>query len=117
MVHSISKYTNGQGTRIGGIIVEREGLLDFFKTNVKRYAYFNNPDESYHGLVYTDVPLPVSCLRVRLSLLRDLGASQSPYNSWLLLQTLETLDLRVNKHSDNALEVALFLENHSLVTM
>ena len=115
VVHSTSKYTNGQGTTIGGIIVERDGLAEFFKANENRYSHFTTPDESYHGLVYTDVPLPNFCLRVRLSLLRDIGATQSPHNSWLLIQTLETLGLRVDRHSDNALEIAKFLESHPKV--
>jgi len=114
VVHSTSKYTNGQGTAIGGIIVERDGLNEFFKDS-KRYYHFNTPDESYHGLVYTDVPLPNFCLRIRLGLLRDIGASQSPFNSWLLIQGVETLSLRVEKHSDTALEVAKFLESHDKV--
>jgi len=115
VVHSTSKYTNGQGTTIGGIVVERDGLAEFFKANENRYSHFTTPDESYHGLVYTDVPLPNFCLRIRLALLRDIGAAQSPHNSWLLIQTLETLGLRVDKHSDNALEVAKFLESHPKV--
>ncbi len=115
VVHSTSKYTNGQGTAIGGIVVEREGLAEFFKENSKRYYHFTTPDESYHGLVYTEVPLPNFCLRIRLALLRDIGATQSPHNSWLLIQTLETLGLRVDKHSDNALEVAKFLQSHPKV--
>ncbi len=115
VVHSTSKYTNGQGTAIGGIIVERDGLAQFFTENANRYSHFTTPDESYHGLVYTQVPLPNFCLRIRLSLLRDIGATQSPHNSWLLIQTLETLGLRVDKHSDNALVVAKFLESHPKV--
>jgi len=114
VVHSTSKYTNGQGTAIGGVIVERDGLNEFFKTS-SRYSHFNTPDESYHGLVYTDVPLPNFCLRIRLSLLRDIGASQAPFNSWLLIQGLETLGLRVEKHSVNALQIAKFLESHPKV--
>ncbi|KAB7884207.1 O-acetylhomoserine aminocarboxypropyltransferase/cysteine synthase family protein [Poseidonibacter ostreae] len=115
VVHSTSKYTNGQGTVIGGIIVERDGLSEFFKANENRYSDFTTPDASYHGLVYTDVPLPNFCLRARLSLARDIGAVQTPLNSWLLIQTLETLALRVDKHSDNALEIAEFLEAHPKV--
>lgn len=115
VVHSTSKYTNGQGTTIGGIIIERDGLADFFKANASKYTEFTEPDASYHGLVYTDVPLPNFCLRVRLALLRDIGAAQSPHNSWLLLQTIETLALRVDRHSDNALEVAKFLESNPKV--
>jgi len=112
VIHSTSKYTNGQGSAIGGIIVERDGLADFFKQNSQRYPHFNEPDESYNGLIYTQVPLPNFTLRARVSLLRDYGATQSPYNSWLLLQTLETLDIRMEKHSKSALEVAKFLESH-----
>lgn len=115
VVHSTSKYTNGQGTTIGGIIVERDGLAQFFTENANRYSHFTTPDESYHGLVYTQVPLPNFCLRIRLALLRDIGATQSPHNSWLLIQTLETLGLRVDKHSENALVVAKFLESHPKV--
>lgn len=115
VIHSTSKYTSGQGTALGGIIIERDGLAEFFKANPKRYYHFVTPDESYHGLVYSDVPLPNFCLRVRLSLLRDIGATPSPLNSWLLLQSLESLSLRIDKHSSNALEVAKFLESHPKV--
>lgn len=115
VVHSTSKYTNGQGTAIGGIIVERDGLAEFFKENSKRYYHFVEPDVSYHGLVYVDVPLPNFCLRIRLNLLRDIGATAAPMISWMLLQTVETLSLRMDKHSSNALEVAKFLESHPKV--
>lgn len=115
VTHSTSKFINGQGTTIGGAVIERDGLAEFFKQNDKRYSHFTTPDESYHGLVYTDIPLPVFSLRIRLGLLRDIGATQSPHNSWLLIQTLETLNLRVEKHSDNSLEIAEFLESHPKV--
>lgn len=114
VVHSASKYTTGQGLAIGGIMVERNGLVDFIKGNV-RYPQFNEADESYHGLVYVDVPLPLFCLRARLSLLRDLGAVVSPFNSWLFIQGIETLSLRMREHSRNAQTVAEFLESHPLV--
>ncbi|MBD3808768.1 MAG: O-acetylhomoserine aminocarboxypropyltransferase/cysteine synthase, partial [Epsilonproteobacteria bacterium] len=114
VVHSISKYTNGQGSAIGGIIVERDGLNEFFKIS-QRYSHFNTPDESYHGLIYTDVPLPNFTLRVRLALLRDIGASLPAFSSWLFIQGLETLSIRMDKHSSNALEVAKFLEAHPKV--
>ena len=113
-VHSASKYTTGQGLAIGGIIVERPNLVDKIKGN-GRYYHFNEPDESYHGLVYSDVPLPIFTLRVRLALLRDLGAAPSPFNSWLYIQGLETLPLRMKQHSNSALEVAQFLESHPKV--
>ncbi len=113
-VHSASKYTTGQGLAIGGIMVERKGLVDKLRGNA-RYPQFNEPDASYHGLVYVDVPLPPYSLRARLSLLRDLGAVVSPFNSWLFIQGLETLPLRMREHSHNTLIVAEFLEAHPLV--
>ena len=114
IVHSASKYTTGQGLAIGGILVERKGLLDKLKGN-PRYTHFNEPDHSYHGLVYVDVPLPPFTLRARLSLLRDLGAVVSPFNSWLFIQGIETFALRMREHSKNALELAEFLESHPKV--
>ena len=114
VVHSASKYTTGQGLAIGGIIVERENLRDKIIDN-PRYSHFNEPDESYHGLIYTNMPLPPFTLRVRLALLRDLGATPSPFNSWLYIQGLETLPLRMRQHSDSALKIAKFLEQHPKV--
>ena len=116
VVHSTSKYTNGQGTAIGGVIVEREGMAEFFKQNAQRYPDFTQPDPSYHGLVYSDVPLPNFTLRVRLALLRDIGAAQAPFNSWLLINGIETLSLRVAQHSKNALDVARYLETNPKVS-
>ncbi|MEA3370252.1 MAG: O-acetylhomoserine aminocarboxypropyltransferase/cysteine synthase family protein [Campylobacterota bacterium] len=113
-VHSASKYTTGQGLAIGGILVERKALLEKLKGN-PRYPHFNEPDESYHGLVYVDVPLPPFTLRTRLSLLRDIGAVSSPFNSWLFIQGMETLSLRMREHSANALALATFLESHPKV--
>ena len=113
-VHSASKYTTGQGLAIGGILVERKNLLEKLKDN-PRYAHFNEPDPSYHGLVYVDTNLPPFTLRARLSLLRDLGAVSSPFNSWLFIQGLEHLTLRMREHSKNALELAQFLESHPKV--
>ncbi len=114
VVHSTSKYTTGQGLAIGGIVIERENLVEKIKGNA-RYTHFNEPDESYHGLVYSDLPLPLFTLRVRLALLRDLGAAPSPFNSWLHIQGLETLTLRMRQHSNSALAIAEFLENHPKV--
>ncbi len=113
-VHSTSKYTTGQGLALGGIIVERENLVEKIKGNA-RYDHFNTPDMSYHGLVYSDVPLPLFTLRVRLALLRDLGGAPSPFNSWLHIQGLETLPLRMKQHSSSALAIAEFLEAHPKV--
>ncbi len=114
VVHSASKYTTGQGLALGGIMVERKGLNQKLKEN-PRYPHFNTPDESYHGLVYTQTDFPAFSLRARLSLLRDLGATLSPFNAWLFIQGLETLPLRMPKHSQNALDIAKFLENHPKV--
>jgi O-acetylhomoserine (thiol)-lyase len=114
VVHSTSKYTTGQGLALGGIIVERENLVEKIKGN-SRYAHFNEPDESYHGLVYSEIPLPLFSLRVRLALLRDLGGAPSPFNSWLHIQGLEHLPLRMKQHSASALEIAKFLESHPKV--
>ncbi len=114
VVHSASKYTTGQGLAIGGIIVEREGLVEKIKGN-DRYYHFNTPDESYHGLVYSDLPLPLFTLRVRLALLRDLGAAPSPFNSWLYIQGIETFPLRMRQHSESALAIAKYLESHPKV--
>jgi O-acetylhomoserine (thiol)-lyase len=113
-VHSASKYTTGQGLAIGGIMVERKGLVEKLKDN-PRYAHFNEPDESYHGLVYTEVGLPPFTLRARLSLLRDLGGALSPFNAWLFIQGIETFSLRMREHSRNALALAEFLESHPKV--
>jgi len=115
VVHSTSKYTSGNGTALGGVIIERENLAEFFIKNSERYSHFSTPDASYHGLVYTQVPLPIFCLRTRLSLARDIGAVPAPFNSWLLIQSLETLSLRVEKHSQNALKIAEFLQSHPKV--
>ncbi len=114
VVHSASKYTTGQGLALGGIVVERENLVELIKDN-PRYEHFNKPDESYHGLVYSNLPLPLFSLRMRLSLLRDLGATPSPFNSWLYIQGLETLPLRMRQHASSALKIAEFLESHPKV--
>ena len=114
-VHSTSKYTTGQGIALGGILVERNDLVEKIKGNA-RYAHFNEPDESYHGLVYSDLPLPLFTLRVRLALMRDLGATPAPFNSWLNIQGLETLPLRMKQHSSSAMEIAEFLEAHPKVS-
>ena len=113
-VHSASKYTTGQGLAIGGILVERKGLNEKLKAN-PRYAHFNEPDASYHGLIYTETGLPAFTLRARLALLRDLGAALSPFNAWLFIQGMEHLSLRMKEHSRNALMLAEFLEAHPKV--
>ena len=114
VVHSTSKYTTGQGLALGGIIVARDKLNTKLIGN-ERYPQFNEPDESYHGLVYADIPLPLFTLRARLSLLRDIGATPAPFNSWLHIQGLETLHVRIRQHSLNALEVARYLKSNPKV--
>jgi len=111
VVHSTSKYTTGQGLALGGIIVEGPSCNDKIKGN-SRYNHFNEPDNSYHGLVYADLPFPAFIMRILLCVLRDLGAAPSPFNSWLMIQGLETLGLRMKEHSKSALKIAEYLENH-----
>ena len=114
-VHSLTKYINGHGSGLGGVVIERDGLNDLIKDN-PRYAPFNTPDESYHGLVYATLPLPIFCIRLITEWLRNLGATLSPQNAWIHLQGLETLELRINRHSDSALEIAEFLQSHPNVS-
>ncbi len=113
-VHSTSKYINGQGTAIGGALIQRKDLNDKLIGN-KRYPEFNEPDESYHGLIYAELPFPIYILRARLSLMRDFGAAPSPFNSWLNIQGLETLHVRMREHSRNTYKVAKFLKSHPKV--
>lgn len=116
VVHSASKYTTGQGTAIGGLIVEREELAQKIKGN-SRYPYFNEPEPSYNGLVFADSVVSgiLFTFRARMVLLRDTGAVISPFNAWLLIQGVETLALRIKQHSQNALEIAQYLEAQSIV--
>jgi O-acetylhomoserine (thiol)-lyase len=113
VVHSATKFIGGHGTAIGGIIVDG-GKFDWAASG--RFAEFNEPDPSYHGLQYQPVFGNLAyILKARVQLLRDVGAALSPFNAWLLLQGLETLGLRVERHSDNALAVAEFLATHPYV--
>ncbi len=118
IVASATKYIGGHGTSIGGIIVDSGG----FDWGNGKFPEFTEPDPSYHGLVFWDalgdhpeLGNVAFILKVRVQLLRDIGAALSPFNSWIFLQGLETLPLRQKKHSDNALEVAEWLESHPLV--
>ncbi|AZV46575.1 O-acetylhomoserine aminocarboxypropyltransferase [Nautilia sp. PV-1] len=110
VVHSASKYIVGNGSAIAGCIIEAPFAKDKLKTD--RYSQFNEPDESYHGLVYNEKFDNPFISRARLALLRDYGAVISPFNSWLLLQGLEHLHLRIKEHSKNALKIAEFLSSH-----
>ncbi len=113
VVHSATKFIGGHGTSIGGIIVDG-GRFDWKASG--KFAGLTDPDPSYHGVVYTDAVGPVAyIIKARVQLLRDMGASISPFNAFLLLQGLETLHLRMERHSSNAQKVAEFLEKHEAV--
>ena len=113
VVHSATKFIGGHGTSIGGVIVD-SGKFDW--TANDKFPGLTQPDPSYHGVVYTEAVGPIAyIIKARVPLLRDIGASLSPFNSWLLLQGLETLHLRVERHSENALKVAKYLEEHEAV--
>ena len=119
IVSSATKYIGGHGTSIGGVIVDSGK----FKWNKGKFPEFTEPDPSYHGLKFWDVfgNFPglgnvAFIVKVRVQLLRDIGACLSPFNAFLFLQGLETLPLRQRQHSENALAVAKFLKKHPLVT-
>lgn len=110
VVHSATKFIGGHGTSIGGVIVD-SGKFDWKASG--KFPGLTEPDPSYNGVVYTEAVGPIAyIIKARVQLLRDLGASISPFNSWLLVQGLETLHLRVERHSSNALAVAEYLEKH-----
>ncbi len=112
VIHSATKYIGGHGTSIGGLIVDG-GAFDWANG---RYPEFTEPDPSYHGLVYSQALGNIAfIIKARVQGLRDLGAAISPFNSFLLLQGLETLPLRMERHSQNALGVARYLSEHSKV--
>lgn len=113
VVHSLTKYVGGHGTTIGGAIVD---LGTFQWKDNPRFPGFNQPDAGYHGLVYADIPGEGYITKVRVQALRDTGACLSPLNAFLLLQGMETLSLRVRRHSDSALAIAQFLSGHPGVT-
>ncbi|MBU7315135.1 homocysteine synthase [Paenibacillus oleatilyticus] len=113
VVHSATKFIGGHGTSIGGVIVD-SGKFDW--TANDKFPGLTQPDPSYHGLVFTEAVGPIAyIIKARVQLLRDLGATLSPFNAFLLLQGLETLHLRMERHSTNALKVARFLEKHEAV--
>lgn len=112
VVHSATKYIGGAGTSIGGVVVDG-GNFDWASG---RFADFTQPDPSYHGLVYAEALGNLAYIvKLRVTLLRDVGACISPFNAFLLAQGLETLSLRVERHVENANKVAAFLEQHPLV--
>lgn len=111
VVHSLTKYIGGHGTTLGGIIVDA-GSFDWV-AHSERFPQFSNPEPSYHGVVYTDSFGPAAFIaRARTVALRNTGSALSAMGAWQILQGLETLPLRMDRHVENAAQVAEFLENH-----
>ena len=114
VVHSATKFIGGHGTSLGGVIVDG-GTFDW-KANADKFPSLAKPDPSYHGAVFADVAGAAAFVtRIRAVILRDTGATLSPFNAFILLQGLETLSLRVERHVENALKVINFLAGHSKV--
>ena len=112
VIHSLTKYINGNGTAMGGAIIDA-GTFDW---SSGKFPEFTSPSPSYHGLNYHEALGPAAYIaRVRIEGLRDLGAAISPFNSFQIIQGLETLDVRMKKHSENALELAQWLSDHESV--
>src|SRR5690606_8007190 len=114
VVHSLTKYIGGHGTSIGGIVVD-SGKFPW-ADNPARFPLLNTPDPSYHGVTYTEAFGPAAFIgRCRVVPLRNTGAALSPFNAFLILQGLETLALRMERHCENALKVAQYLQSHPQV--
>ena len=114
VVHSATKFIGGHGSSLGGVIVDG-GKFDF-KANADRYPSIAKPDPSYHGAVFADVAGAAAFVtRIRAVILRDTGATISPFNAWILLQGVESLPLRIERHVQNALKVVDFLSKHPKV--
>jgi len=116
VVHSATKWIGGHGTAIGGVVVDA-GTFDWTSARAKaRFPEFSSPDPSYHGLVYTTAFANLAfIIKLRVQLLRDLGPALSPFNAFLFLQGLETLPLRIKRHSENALALARWLQQDGRV--
>ncbi|AYA42362.1 bifunctional O-acetylhomoserine aminocarboxypropyltransferase/cysteine synthase [Xenorhabdus nematophila] len=115
IIHSLTKYIGGHGTSIGGMIVD-SGKFPWAE-HQDRFAILNTPDESYHGINYTDhFGAAAYIARCRVGPLRSMGAALSPFNAFLILQGLETLTLRMERHTENALKIAQYLEQHPQVS-
>ncbi|MFM2482144.1 O-acetylhomoserine aminocarboxypropyltransferase/cysteine synthase family protein [Celerinatantimonas sp. YJH-8] len=114
VVHSLTKYIGGHGTTLGGAIID-SGKFDW-AAHADRFPQFTTPEAAYHGVVYTDAFGPAAYVaRVRTVSLRNTGATLAPMNAFLLMQGLETLALRMERHTENALKVAQYLQSHPLV--
>ena len=114
VVHSVTKYMSGHGTIIGGTLVDAN-KFDWV-ANKARFKRLNEPDVSYHGVVFTETGLPPYILRARVVPLRNIGAAMAPQNAFLALQGIETLPLRMDRICENTLTVAKHLEGHAKVT-
>ncbi|MHA2939233.1 O-acetylhomoserine aminocarboxypropyltransferase/cysteine synthase family protein [Vibrio sp. RC27] len=115
VVHSITKYVGGHGTSLGGAIID-SGNFDWVK-NADRFPEFNQPEPSYHGVVYAEqFGAAAFIARARTVPMRNTGSTLSPMNAFLLLQGLETLSLRMERHCENAFKIAEFLQNHEKVS-
>lgn len=115
VVHSLTKYIGGHGTSIGGIVVD-SGKFPW-ADNKERFPLLNTPDASYHGVTYTEAFGPAAFIgRCRVVPLRNTGAALSPFNAFLILQGLETLALRMERHCENAVKVAQYLQDHPQVS-
>ena len=118
VMYSTTKYVGGHGTTIGGAVIDG-GNFDW-EANAKRFPLLNTPDPSYHGAIWTQAAKPLGpiayVLRMRVTLLRDIGAAESPFNAFQLIQGLETLPLRMRRHCENAAIVAEALAKHPKVT-
>lgn len=115
VIHSLTKYIGGHGTSIGGVIVD-SGKFDWV-ANKARFPMLNEPDPSYHGVIYTEAFGPAAFIgRCRVVPLRNTGAALSPHTAFLILQGLETLGLRMERHCENAEKLAAWLQNHDKVT-
>jgi O-acetylhomoserine (thiol)-lyase len=113
VVHSATKFLGGHGTSLGGVIVD-SGKFDWKASG--KFPQLSAPDPSYHGIVFADaVGAAAYVTRIRAVILRDTGATISPFNAFILLQGVETLSLRVERHVENALKVVRFLANHPKV--
>ena len=114
IIHSLTKYIGGHGTTIGGIIID-SGKFDWV-ANKQRFPMLNEPDPSYHGVVYTEALGEAAYIgRCRVVPLRNTGAAISPHSAFMLLQGLETLGIRMERHCENALKVAYYLQKHGKV--
>ena len=114
VVHSATKFIGGHGSSLGGVIVDA-GKFNF-KANADKYPTLAKPDPSYHGAVFADVAGAAAFVtRIRAVILRDTGAAISPFNAWILLQGVESLPLRIERHVENALKVVDYLANHPKV--